>query len=459
MKKYTTAICALVVLLVAALCLFKAGLFTASAASLTPASQSHYTFKHACGSATKGHASCMALFAQLGQQAGRFKPAAISATGGGLPYVPASFHQAYNLPTTAPGTPTVAIVDAYDDPNAENDLAVYRSLFKLSPCTTANGCFQKVNQSGQASGYPGTNVGWAMETTLDLDMVSAICQNCNLLLVEANSSSLTDLGAAVNEAASLGATVITNSYGSNEASGESTLCSNYYDNHAGVAVVASTGDNGLGIEERAACKNVVSVGGTTLSTNGTETAWNTNANYGAGGGCSQYISQPSWQSSAVTGCNKHAIADVSASANPAMGAYIYDTFGYPGGLMAGGTSEAAPIIAGVFALAGGISGASGASLIWSRYNSGCLSKVADKTYSYQTGLGTPNGVHCFGDAVPSAPTPVVTPTPIPTVAPTPTPTVAPTPTPDPNATPTPDPNATPAPDPNATPTPGAAVSQ
>src|SRR5207245_3122924 len=107
---------------------------------------------------------------------------------------------------------TVAIVDAYDDPNAASDLNVYRSQFGLPACTTANGCFKKVNQNGGTS-YPRANGGWAQEISLDLDMVSAICSNCHILLVEASTNNLTDLGAAVNRAALLGAPAISNSYG------------------------------------------------------------------------------------------------------------------------------------------------------------------------------------------------------------------------------------------------------
>ena len=164
-------------------------------------------------------------------------------------YGPTDLQSAYNIFTqssTAGGTQTIAIVDAYDDPNAEADLGVYRSQYGLPPCTTANGCFKKVNQQGQQSNYPATNAGWAQEISLDLDMASAICPNCKLLLVEANSNFFSDLAAAVDRAATLNATQISNSYGGGEYSGETSDESHY--NHPGVAVTVSSGDSGYDTE-------------------------------------------------------------------------------------------------------------------------------------------------------------------------------------------------------------------
>jgi subtilase family serine protease len=289
---------------------------------------------------------------------------------------------------------TVAIVDAFNDPNAESDLAHYRSMFGLSACTTANGCFRKVNETGGTT-PPANNSGWAVEISLDLDMVSAICQNCHILLVEATSSSFNDLGAAVNEAATLGANEISNSYGGSEASGEATICNSFY-NHSGVAVTASSGDGGPGVEAPAVCPAVTAVGGTTLNTNGTEKAWNTAPGEGAGGGCSATIAKPSFEVQTVTGCSRRAVADVSAVADPNTGVFVFDTFNESGGLQIGGTSASSPIIAGVFALAGGVSGvAASASVPWSKRTSGCLFSVGGVTYAFQTGLGSPNGTACF----------------------------------------------------------------
>src|SRR6185437_15205086 len=156
-------------------------------------------------------------------------------------YGPSDLQSAYGLPSSTAGSgQTVAIVDAYDDPNAASDLAVYRSHFGLPACTTANGCFRKVNQSGGTS-YPRHNGGWAEEISLDLDMVSAICPNCHILLVETSSASMTSLGTGVNTAVRLGATAISNSYGGSESSSDTSYDASYF-NHPGVAITASSGD-------------------------------------------------------------------------------------------------------------------------------------------------------------------------------------------------------------------------
>src|SRR5262249_49819932 len=151
----------------------------------------------------------------------------------------------------------------YDDPNAESDMASYRSHFGLPACSSASGCFRKVNQSGQASPLPAANASWSQEISLDLDMASAMCPNCRILLVEASSASYADLGPAENTAASLGATAISNSYGGGEISSESSF-DGYY-NHPGIAVTASSGDSGYGVEYPAASQYVTAVGGTTLN--------------------------------------------------------------------------------------------------------------------------------------------------------------------------------------------------
>ena len=130
------------------------------------------------------------------------------------PYGPINLDYAYNLPQTSARPATIAVVDAYDDPNAESDLNYYRSVFGLGACTTSNGCFRKLNQNGVAGAYPSPDVSWSQEISLDLDMVSAICRNCRILLVEANSANLADLGTAESTAITQGATIVSNSYGS-----------------------------------------------------------------------------------------------------------------------------------------------------------------------------------------------------------------------------------------------------
>jgi subtilase family serine protease len=331
------------------------------------------------------------------------------ATSGPSGYGPADLRAAYNLVSAslAGGAgQTIAIVDAYDDPNAESDLAVYRSQFGLSPCTTASGCFRKVNQSG-GTVYPKGNAGWAEEISLDLDMASAICPNCHILLVEASSNSFANLAAAVDQAATLGATVISNSYGGGEYSGEVTDQAHF--NHPGIAITVSSGDGGYGVEFPAASQYVTAVGGTSLTRNSTlrgfgETVWS-----GAGSGCSAYIAKPSWQTD--TGCSRRTVADVSAVADPNTGVAVYDTYRLKRGggwLVFGGTSVSAPIIGGVYALAGSIgsttygslSYAAGSSVfdVTSGSNGSCSSSylcTAKTGYDGPTGNGTPNGTGAF----------------------------------------------------------------
>src|SRR5439155_6654519 len=221
--------------------------------------------------------------------------------------------------------------------------------FGLPACSSANGCFAKVNQRG-GTAPPAANTGWGQEIDLDIEMVSAVCPNCKILLVESDSNSFTDLGAAVNEAM-LGATAISNSYGGGEFFGETGYAGPY--NHPGVPITASSGDGGYGVEVPAAYNTVVAVGGTSLTTAAnargwTETAWN-----GAGSGCSSQISKRTWQ--ADTACSRRMVADVSAVSDPNTGVAVYDSYGSSGGAnwyVFGGTSVAAPIIASVYGLAG-----------------------------------------------------------------------------------------------------------
>jgi subtilase family serine protease len=366
--------------------------FTSHTASAAPA---RLTYTHVCAAAPTGYARCLSLVVQL---VGNTNPLSVNPladpSGGNPPYNPANLHSAYHLPTTATGTPTVAIVDAYSDPNLAKDLATYRLKWSLPACTTASGCLRIVNQTGGTK-PPAKNVGWGEEESLDVDMVSAICQNCHILVVEATSNSNANLGKAVNEAVKLGAIAVSNSYGGSEFSGESSFCSSHYQ-HNNVAITASTGDTGPGVQSPADCPYVTGVGGTTLNPNGTEKAWNTSSTEGAGGGCSAFIAKPSWQSASLTGCSRRAVADISADADPNTGVYVYDSYSQPGWLEFGGTSVSSPIIASVFALAGDVSSNTNpSSLPWNTYTSGCLFKVGSVSYAYQTGLGSPNGTACF----------------------------------------------------------------
>jgi hypothetical protein len=377
---------------------------------------------------------------------GRFQCLALRRTGGAIAdgtaiplstpnmLTPAELQDAYNLPSgTAGAGLTVAIVDAYDLPTAESDLAAYRSNFGLPACTTANGCFRKVNQQGQAGPYPVPDTGWGQEIALDMDMVSAICPLCHILLVEADDNTTGNLGAGVNAAVSLGAVAVSNSYGGPEAAGEPVLDTLYY-NHPGVAIVAATGDCGYACspvsgggttskpQYPAASPYVVAVGGTSLvsddSARGwTETAWG-NAYGGAGSGCSAYEPKPSWQTD--SGCSGRTQADVSAVADPETGVMVYWNGAMYYGF--GGTSAAAPIIAATFALAGGPkAGTYPASYLYGDTadlydavgGSNAVTYSCTTTYlcngvaGYDgpTGLGTPNGVGAFtAPDVPGKPT-------------------------------------------------------
>jgi len=371
---------------------------------------------NACPAAPRGFASCSA-HVRIDARARSATPArpgttaspnAIGNNGG---YDPAYLRSAYNLNVSGGSGLTVAIVDAYDDPNAAANLASYRSYFGIPACGT--GCFTKVNQRGGTT-YPAADTGWSEEISLDLDMVSAICPNCHILLVEADDNSLANLGAAVNEAVALGAVAVSNSYGGGEYSGETADSASYY-NHPGVAITASSGDSGYGVEFPAASGTVTAVGGTTLNQatntgtrNATETAWS-----GAGSGCSAFVGKPTWQKD--SGCSNRTVADVSAVADPNTGVWVYDTYGQSGWLVFGGTSVASPIVASVYALAGRPgSGDTPASYpyaqtsalfdILSGSNGSCGGSylcTAAAGYDGPTGLGTPNNSAAFGPAQPA----------------------------------------------------------
>jgi len=321
-------------------------------------------------------------------------------------YGPADLASAYNLAGGA--APTVAIVDAYDNPNAASDLAAYRSQFGLPPCTVASGCFKKVNQSGNATPLPAGNVGWGQEIDLDIEMVSAVCPQCKILLVEANSNSLTDLGTAVNRAATMGAAAISNSYGtSGEFFGETSYDSYY--NHPHIAVTVSSGDSGYGVEFPAASNHVVAVGGTSLVHSTSARGWSESTWNGAGSGCSAFYSKPSWQSD--PSCGARMEADVSAVADPNTGVAVYDTYQQSGWLVFGGTSVSAPIIASVYALAGNATTVTYGSYPYSHTSAlfdvtsgsnGCrgrrtLTYLCRGVVGYDgpSGLGTPNGTGGF----------------------------------------------------------------
>jgi subtilase family serine protease len=314
-------------------------------------------------------------------------------------YGPVQLQSAYNIPTGT-GSPTVAIVDAYGYPNAESDLAVYRAQYGLPPCTTANGCLRIVNQTG-GSKLPRTDVGWAQEQALDLDMVSAACPTCHILLVQATSPTFSNLWTAVDYAKTQGVKAISNSYGANDSSSYSAYDSHYSANN--IAVTVSTGDSGYGASWPATAPGAIAVGGTSLRPGGsrgwTETVWN-----GAGSGCGLGHAKPSWQNGVTDACGGRMEADISAVADPNTGVAVYGPASRSSSqwMVFGGTSASAPLVGAMFALRNGNINA--ASSIYA--NAGSLNDVtsgsngscpvsyycnAQAGYDGPTGLGTPNG--------------------------------------------------------------------
>ena len=331
-------------------------------------------------------------------------------------YGPASLQSAYLLPSSTAGSgQRVYVVDAYDDPNAEADLGTYRSQYGLPACTTSNGCFQKLNQSGLTSPMPTPNSGWAGEISLDLDMVSAICPNCGITLIESKDAT-NNLFIAVKEAATLGAKYVSMSWGGPESGAEATYDATYF-KPTGVVYTASTGDGDYqaGVIYPATSPSVVAVGGTSLNSAANargwaETVWNNGGSQGTGSGCSSDEAKPTWQSIVSTSvCSRRADSDVSAVADPYTGVAVYQTYGGSGWAVYGGTSASAPIIASTYALAGAPAAtdkpasylyAHTGSLfdVTSGSNGTCsptLLCTAASGWDGPTGLGTPNGLGAF----------------------------------------------------------------
>jgi hypothetical protein len=321
---------------------------------------------------------------------------------------PADLTAAYSLPSSTRGVgQTVYIVDAYNYPNAESDLAVYRAQYGLPACTTANGCFRKLNQNGLTSPLPATDNGWAAEMALDLDMVSAVCPNCNITLIEANDAS-GNMMTAVGQANTLGAKFVSMSWGGVESKSAAAYDAAYF-KPSGVVYTASSGDSGFnGALYPASSNRVVAVGGTSLSRSGNDRGWTESAWSGAGSGCSGVEDRPAWQAG-NPGCSTRAFTDISAVADPSTGVSVYLTTGGSGWSVYGGTSASSPIIAAAFALAGPPSAGSqpGQTLYSHRSrlndvttgsNGSCSPSVlchATTGWDGPTGLGTPNGIGAF----------------------------------------------------------------
>ncbi|MEV4315892.1 S53 family peptidase [Actinocrispum sp. NPDC049592] len=311
---------------------------------------------------------------------------------------------AYKLPATGGTDTLVAISIAFDAPTLENDLNEYRRTFGIPECTTANGCFRKVNQNGDAAPLPQPNFGWAVESTLDVSMVSAACPTCKILVVEGNTNSFADLAATEDTAIRLGAKVVSNSYGAREM-GQNLAFAKSYD-RKDVTVVASSGDSGFTAGSfPAVFSSVVAVGGTVLERDdSTPRGWIESTWQFGGSGCSAYIAKPAWQKD--KSCSKRTTSDVSAAADN-IAIYVSDN----GWFTVSGTSASAPFIAGLFGRNGGTAGkgalykhAADLFDVTSGTNDflGGGTKcgqdylcVAQPGYDAPTGVGTPNGLGAF----------------------------------------------------------------
>jgi ricin-type beta-trefoil lectin protein len=365
--------------------------------------------RSACPASASGQAGCAALVnaSVPAARAAAARAAVAATTPAG--YGPSTLQSAYGLPSAAAGTrQTVAIINAYDDPSAEADLGAYRAQYGLPPCTTADGCFTKVDENG-GTNYPAANSGWAYNAAMAMDMISAVCPNCHIMLVEASSGGITDLGTAVNTAVSLGARFVTAEFSTPESSygsAETGYDSAYFD-HPGVAITAPSGNSGYGVSYPAASQYVTAVGGTTLTSASSgirgwsETAWS-----GSGAGCSEYEPKPSWQTD--TGCSGRTLNDTAAVADPVNSALaVYDSYDETGWLTGGGTAASAAIIAAVYALADTpASGSYPASYLYAHGNllndvtSGSDGTCGSYLCTAGTGYDGPTGTGTPGSAIP-----------------------------------------------------------
>ena len=386
------------------------GLVVAGGLQLEPAVAASAHIKmhgqRVCSAAVRvGEAACSAE--QLVAPDGKASPAATPPASG---LTPTGLQSAYKLTGLKSGGRTVAIVDAYGYTNLERDLGVYRAQYGLPACTKANGCLRIINQKGGTT-LPSMNTGWAQEQALDVQTVSAACPDCKILMVQASSASFANLGAAENTAAKQpGVVAISNSYGGGDAADSSY--GSYY-NHPGIAITASTGDNGYqGASFPASSDYATAVGGTSLVADSSARGWSETVWSGSGSGCSTVNAALAAAASFNTGCSKRAMADVAAAADPGKGGMaIY----YPTSKSSstwgqfGGTSEASPIVASVYALSGNTAGYANALPygtpgglfdVTGGSNGSCPAATpqwcnAGIGWDGPTGLGTPNGTSAF----------------------------------------------------------------
>jgi hypothetical protein len=460
-----------------------------SAVAAAPPS-SEYDALPVCRAPAPGHASCLALALAPHTDAARLRvhprgvvrattigtaspeacarayPACLTPTDLNDAYFPGEKPEA---PTSAPQT--IALVDAYDDPDIASDLGVYDKEFGLPSCTEANGCFKQVNQNGESGRPPVTHSeaeaeeaeGWALETSTDVEAAHAVCQTCRIVLVEAENSAYPNLIAAERTATgAFAATEVSNSWGGSEAELTENEIAAF--DHPGTVITASAGDDGylnwtqwegepLQFDEPAfpaSSPDVVAVGGTRLTLSGAgawegERVWNNGSEGASGGGCSLRFAAQLWQRAVANwpavGCEaRRAVADVAADADPDSGVAVYDSVPYPyeakktavlKWVPIGGTSLASPIVAAMFALAGGAHGVAypaqtlyshlGSSLLHdvtsggngdcddeyttcggsmkplSPFDCGQGALICNATVGYDgaSGVGTPNGIGAF----------------------------------------------------------------
>ena len=387
-----------------------------TSASASGANVVRFKDERSCGTPTPGHVACLAIQRTSYRNGVRQHALAPNA---GTSFGAHALRRAYGITTVGARYKVVAIVDAMHSATAFDDVNAYRKMYSLPPMVDCSAdaqilqklpggqdpCFVQLAQDGSAAPHVDTtDQGWAQEIALDIEMASAICPHCSVLLVEANSTSFGDLKQAVATAANFkGVLAISNSYGGKDVM--ETPDSPYAAASAnGIAVVASSGDSGYGVYSPASFASVIGVGGTTLTTD-TSYNWKSETAWARGGsGCSILNPKAAWQDSAITGCGGKSVVDVSAVADPATGVSIY----FDGQWYSfGGTSAAAPIIAGLFAMKANF-GDSAGQYLWA--NRGALRDVTSGTngrctnsifcnagagFDGPTGWGPPNGGGAF----------------------------------------------------------------
>jgi subtilase family serine protease len=277
-----------------------------------------------------------------------------SATREGLS--PADLQSAYRIDPNITSTPTIAIVDAYGYPELESDLATYRAEFGLPPCTVENGCLRIINQDGATSPLPADpppDDDWTIETALDVDMASAACPKCKILVVQANDPSI-NMYIAQNAAAAAGPTVISDSWGAPEEVGADLSNLEAFLDHPGIAQFVAAGDNGFndggrGPDYPSTSAHVIAVGGTALVSAANSRGWSETAWTLGGSSCSLSIAKPAFQTTSP--CAFRATNEIAAVADPRTGVAVFNSRN-GGWLVEGGTSAAAPIVAAIFAATG-----------------------------------------------------------------------------------------------------------